>query len=104
MDRQEAGGGRPPDPGLNAVKFQSILAIYILFWTLSLFLVLPFGVRTPEEEGEETPAGHAPSAPHRFSLGTAALRATIVSAVAFGLFYANYLFGWVTVDMLDWAR
>ncbi|MGA9583666.1 MAG: DUF1467 family protein [Allosphingosinicella sp.] len=86
------------------MKFQSILAIYVLFWTLSLFVVLPFGVRTPEEEGVETPAGHARSAPHRFSFGTVALRATIVSAAAFGLFYANYLFGWVTIDMLDWAR
>ena len=86
------------------MKVQSILAIYVLFWTLSLFLVLPFGVRTPEEEGVETPAGHAQSAPHRFSIGTAALRATIVSAVAFALFYANYLFGWVTADMLDWSR
>ena len=86
------------------MKFQSILAIYILFWTMSLFVVLPIGVRTPEEEGVETPAGHAPSAPHRFSFGKAAWRATIVSAVAFGLFYANYRFGWVTVEMLDWTR
>ena len=52
----------------------------------------------------ETPAGHAPSAPHRFSFGRVALRATIVSAVGFGLFYANYLFGWLTIDMLDWSR
>lgn len=86
------------------MKLQSILAIYILFWTMSLFLVLPFGVRTPEEEGVDCPPGHAPSAPHRFSLARAALRATMVSAVAFGLFYANYVFGWVTVDMLDWSR
>jgi predicted secreted protein len=86
------------------VKFQSILAIYILFWTMSLFVVLPFGVRTPEEEGVECPPGHAPSAPHRFSLGRAALRATIVSAIAFALFYANYRFGWVTIEMLDWTR
>ena len=86
------------------MKFQSILAIYVLFWTLSLFLVLPFGVRTPEEEGVDCPPGHAPSAPHSFSFGRAALRATIVSALAFGLFYANYSFGWVTIAMLDWSR
>ena len=86
------------------MKFQSVLAIYILFWTMSLFVVLPFGVRTPEEEGVDCPPGHAQSAPHRFSFGKAALRATIVSAVAFGLFYANYVFGWVTIEMLDWTR
>jgi predicted secreted protein len=86
------------------VKFQSVLAIYILFWTLSLFLVLPFGVRTAEEEGVELAPGHAPSAPHRFSLPRAALRATIVSALLFAFFYANYRFGWVTIAMLDWTR
>lgn len=81
-----------------------MLAIYILFWTLSLFVVLPFGVRTAEEAGEATALGHAPSAPHRFSFGKAALRATIVSALAFALFYANYRFGWVTIQTLDWTR
>ncbi|MEO7826112.1 MAG: DUF1467 family protein [Allosphingosinicella sp.] len=86
------------------MKFQSMLAIYVLFWTLSLFVVLPIGVRTPEEEGVETPAGHATSAPHRFSFGRAAWRATIVSAVAFCVWFANYHFGWVTIEMLDWSR
>lgn len=81
----------------------SILAIYLLFWTMSLFLVLPFGVRTSEEEGAERLPGHAESAPHSFSLGQAALRATALSAVLFGLFYANYIYGWVDVGMLDWA-
>ncbi|MDB5672605.1 MAG: hypothetical protein JWO25_3564 [Alphaproteobacteria bacterium] len=85
------------------MKFQSVLAIYILFWTMALFVVLPFGVRTPEEEGVDCPPGHAPSAPHRFSFSKAAWRATIVSAIVFGLFYANYLYGWVTIGMLDWA-
>jgi predicted secreted protein len=85
------------------MRLGSALAIYILFWTLSLFLVLPFGVRTSEEEGAERHAGHAESAPHRFSLGAAALRATVVSAILFGLFYANYTFGWITVQSLDWS-
>jgi predicted secreted protein len=85
------------------VKLQSVLAIYVLFWTMCLFVVLPFGVRTPEEEGVECPPGHAPSAPHRFSLGKVALRTTIVSAVLFAIFYANYLYGWVDVHMLTWA-
>lgn len=82
----------------------SILAIYILFWTVSLFLVLPFGVRTGEEEGAERVPGHAESAPHRFSLARAALRATMLSAVLFGLFYANYVYGWIGVEGLTWAR
>jgi predicted secreted protein len=86
------------------MRFQSILAIYILFWTISLFVVLPFGVRTSEEAGEAKTPGQADSAPYRFSLGRAAFRAAIVAAIAFALFYANYLNGWVTISMLEWAK
>ena len=86
------------------MKITSILAIYILFWTLSLFLVLPFGVRTAEEEGAKAAPGHAESAPHRFSFGKAALRATILSAVLTGLYVANYVFGWVRVEDIDWLN
>ena len=86
------------------MRLGSILAIYILFWTLSLFLVLPFGVRTDEEAGVERLPGHADSSPHAFSFGRAALRATIVSAVLFGLFYLNYVYGWISADALEWAR
>jgi predicted secreted protein len=86
------------------MRFGSALAIYILFWTMSLFLVLPFGVRTADEAGVEKLPGQADSAPHGFSLARGALRATILSALLFGLFYANYVFGWVTAGDLDWAR
>jgi predicted secreted protein len=86
------------------MKFSSILAIYALFWTMSLFLVLPFGVRTDEEAGVARMPGHAESAPHGFSLPRAALRATIVSAVLFGLFYLNYVYGWIGAAQLDWTR
>jgi predicted secreted protein len=86
------------------VHWQSAFAIYVLFWTMALFVVLPLGVRTPEEEGANLPPGHAPSAPHRFSIAQAALRTTLLSAAVFALFYANYLFGWVTIEMLDWTR
>jgi predicted secreted protein len=86
------------------MRWTSMLAIYILFWTISLFVVLPFGVRTAEEAGAEVTPGHAESAPHVFSLPRAALRATIVSAVLFGIFYANYHFGWVGTKELDWLH
>jgi len=86
------------------MRWTSILAIYILFWTLSLFLVLPFGVRTSEEEGEAILPGHAESAPHRFDFGRVVARATIVSAILFGAYYANYVQGWLTVDDLDWLN
>jgi predicted secreted protein len=86
------------------MQIGSALAIYVLFWTLALFLVMPFHVRTAEEMGEKSLPGHAESAPHHFPAGRIALRTTMVSAIMFALFYANYSFGWVTADMLDWTR
>jgi predicted secreted protein len=86
------------------MKWTSALAIYTLFWTLCLFIVLPFGVRTAEEAGAERLPGHADSAPHGFSLGRTALRTTIISAILFGAYYLNYVNGWITAETLDWAH
>ena len=86
------------------MQFTSIFAIYALFWTLTLFVVLPWHVRTAEEVGERAAPGHAESAPHNFRFGRVMLWTTFVSALLFGLFYANYSFGWITADMLDWVN
>ena len=85
------------------MRFQSALAIFALFWVMSFFLVIPFGVRTDEEAGAERLPGHAESAPHRFRFGLAALRATILAALLFGLYYLNYVNGWIGAEALDWA-
>jgi predicted secreted protein len=50
------------------VKLTSIIAIYVLFFIASAFILLPFGVRTDEEVGAERVAGQADSAPHRFDV------------------------------------
>ena len=86
------------------MQITSIFAIYALFWTLTLFVVLPWHVRTAEEVGERAAPGHAESAPHNFRFGRVMLWTTLVSALLFGLFYANYSFGWITAEMLDWVN
>ncbi|HEY0447132.1 MAG TPA: DUF1467 family protein [Allosphingosinicella sp.] len=85
------------------MEIGSALAIYALFWVLSLFLTLPFGIRTHEEAGIEHTPGQADSAPHGFSLGRAALRATVLATSLFGLFYLNYVYGWIGAEQLDWT-
>jgi len=86
------------------MHWQSALAIYFLFWAFSVFLVLPFGVRTSEEAGGDLVPGQAESAPHRFEPGKIAVRVTIVATILFALFFLNYRFGWVTPAMLDWTQ
>lgn len=82
----------------------SAIAIYALFWAFSVFLVLPFGVRTAAEAGADHVPGQAESAPHRFQAGRVALRVTIVAAALFALYYANYVNEWITPEMLDYTR
>lgn len=86
------------------MRWTSIVAIYALFWSLSIFLVLPFGIRTTDEAGEARIAGQADSAPANFRFGRIALRTTIVAAVLFALFYLNYVEGWITPQDLDLSR
>ncbi|HVL30526.1 MAG TPA: DUF1467 family protein [Sphingomicrobium sp.] len=83
------------------MKLGSILAIYFLFWVASAFLLLPFGVRTDEEVGARKVAGQADSAPHRFDIPSHVLKATLLATALFALYYANWHFGWVGVDDLD---
>ena len=80
----------------------SIVAIYILFWTMGLFVVLPFGVRNNAETGEPLVPGQSDGAPANFNPRRIVLATTLLSAVAFALYYANYVNGWIGVEALDW--
>jgi len=83
------------------MKWTSVLAIYALFWVMSAFLLLPFGVRTHDEAGIAKVPGQADSAPANFRPGRLAVRATVISAVLCGLYVANYVYGWITPEDID---
>ena len=83
------------------MEWTSVIAIYALFWVLSAFVLLPFGVKTHEEAGIERVAGQADSAPANFSPSRIALRATVLAAVLFGLYYANWVNQWITVEDIN---
>ena len=83
------------------MKITSIIAIYFLFFAGSVFVLLPFGVKTSDEVGEEKIPGQADSAPHRFDLKRHLLKAALLAAILFALYYANWWYGWVTPDDLD---
>ena len=80
------------------MKLTSIIAIYALFWVMCAFILLPFGVRTHDEEGTPKIPGQADSAPANFRPGRLALRATVLAALCCALYVANYVYGWVTVE------
>ena len=83
------------------MRWTSVSAIFFLFFVGSAFLLLPFGVRTDEEAGTARVPGQADSAPHRFDLKRHLLKAAVLGAVLFAVYYANWTFGWITPDDLD---
>ena len=80
----------------------SALAVYFLFWVAAAFLMLPFGVKTDEEVGATRVPGSADSAPHRFDLPRHMGRAALLAAFLFAIYYANWTYGWLKVDDLDY--
>ena len=85
------------------MRWFSILAIYFLFWFLSLFVVLPFSASPPEEVGEKAEPGHAESAPHVFRPWLIVIRTTIVATILMVVFYGIYRTGVLNIDIPDSA-
>ena len=83
------------------MKLTSIIAIYVLFFIASAFILLPFGVKTDEEAGLDRVPGQAESAPHRFNLPRHLLKAALLGLLLFAIYYANWHFGWIGVEELD---
>jgi predicted secreted protein len=62
------------------------MAVYFIFWWLTLFTVLPIGLRTQADEDDVT-LGTVPSAPHKHRMGRVFIITTIISALIFAVFY-----------------
>jgi predicted secreted protein len=86
------------------MQWSSILAIYFLFWVLSAFLLLPFGIRTHEEIGEEKIPGQADSAPANFRPARVMMRAVVLAAILTTAYVLNYIYGWIgPQDLIFWG-
>ena len=83
------------------MKWTSVLAIYALFWVMSAFVLLPFGIKTHDEAGIEKVPGQADSAPANFRPGRVAARATVLAAVLCAIYVANYVYGWIRPEDLN---
>ncbi len=83
------------------MRLTASIAIYVLFWVLAAFLVMPFGLRTHDDAKAELVEGQVSSAPVNFNPRRVAMRATVLSLLMFGLYYANYVHGWLTIDSID---
>jgi predicted secreted protein len=67
-----------------------IIAVYFVIWWVTLFAVLPIGVRSQQEHGQVVP-GSEPSAPARMNLSRIILINSIVASFVFVLFWLVYV-------------
>jgi predicted secreted protein len=64
----------------------SFVALFFVTWWLVLFAILPFGVRTQDDEHDVT-LGTVSSAPRHPHMLRTVIRTTIVTAILLGVFY-----------------
>ena len=81
-------------------QISTALAIYFVVWWITLFLTLPFGVRSQHEDGEGAP-GTDPGAPVATGMGRKLIWTTLISAVIFGLAMLAYNAGYLSVERLS---
>jgi predicted secreted protein len=69
------------------MKWTSAIAIYFIIWWLTLFLVLPFGVKNAAETGADVEGGNDAGAPVSHGLAWKALVTTALATLVYALVY-----------------
>ena len=81
------------------MSLTTAIAIYFLIWWITLFGVLPFGIRSQHESGDVSP-GTDPGAPTLPRIGRTLIRTTIAATVIFAFGAVLYSYRLVTIDGL----
>ena len=86
------------------MQITTAIAIYFLIWWITLFAVLPFGVRS-QHEGEDYAQGTDPGAPIMHGIGRKLVWTTVVATVVFvilTLIYRSHL--GALASFMEWLR
>jgi predicted secreted protein len=83
-----------------AYSLSTAFAIYFVIWWITLFLTLPFGVRSQHEDGEGAP-GTDPGAPILARMGRKLIWTTVISAVIFAIAMWAYSAGYFNIERLS---
>ncbi len=82
------------------MQIGSLLALYFVIWWLTLFLVLPFGVRSQHETGEVV-AGSDPGAPTMVRIVRIVILNSVLSLVVLSLFWIVYVENWLGLSIIN---
>ncbi len=85
-----------------AYQISTGLAIYFVVWWVTLFVTLPFGVRSQHEDGGGAP-GTDPGAPILARMGGKLIWTTLISALVFAIGLAAYHAGYLSIERLSKA-
>lgn len=83
-----------------AYSISTALAIYFVLWWVTLFVTLPFGVRSQHEDGEGA-RGTDPGAPILAKMGRKLIWTTVISAIVFGIGMGAHRAGYLNVERLS---
>lgn len=83
------------------MSITSAVVLYAVIWFMTLFVVLPIGLRTQGDEGEIVPGTHAGS-PARLSMKRKALQTTGWAFVVWVPACALIMSGWISPRDVDW--
>ncbi len=81
------------------MSWATSIAIYFIIWWVVLFAVLPWGVRSQQEQGTITP-GSDPGAPAIPGLKRKLVWTTIVAGVVFAAWHVVYAYRLIALDDL----
>jgi predicted secreted protein len=81
-------------------QISTAFAIYFVLWWVTLFVTLPFGVRSQHEDGGGTP-GTDPGAPILARMGRKLIWTTLISAAIFAIGMAAYRAGYLSIERLS---
>jgi len=83
-----------------AYQISTAFAIYFVLWWVTLFVTLPFGVRSQHEDGGGAP-GTDPGAPVLARMGRKLVWTTLLSAIIFAVGMAAYHAGYLSIERLS---
>jgi predicted secreted protein len=77
----------------------SAMAVYFVVWWITLFAILPIGMRTQEEDGHIT-LGTVASAPVKFRPLRVVVLTTLVSGIIYGSWYICSTYFGLSLDAI----
>ena len=79
----------------------SAFVVFSVTWFVALYCLLPIGVRSQEEAGDDIPEGAMAGAPSKPSLRIKAIGATVITALCTALIWYLLNEGILTMDAID---